>query len=274
MIRLALSVCRSALWSMWPPGLACMRSALLSSHTPRSTPAVCINTPGTFPAAAQALAEAAAAQERAAMAEQAKIELTLALAEAAEARAKDVDTHTTTTPPVSRDAGAEPDGEVEGAEGWGDADWNVDDIDMGELQGGDEDTGSAADATAGQQKQARRSRKGSCAGGGSGFELPPGATVVQASEMEALLTRAQEAELAAAVQTRRAAAAELEVDGLRKRLAEAEKQVKDLGWQVQMMADPTTIGGMQRGGPRGPGQPGGPGWFADMLGCGANYVRK
>jgi hypothetical protein len=43
--------------------------------------------------------------------------------------------------------------------------------------------------------------------------------------MEALLRRADEAELAAAVQTRRAAAAELELDGMKRRLADAEKQV-------------------------------------------------
>jgi hypothetical protein len=43
--------------------------------------------------------------------------------------------------------------------------------------------------------------------------------------MKALLRRADEAELAAAVQTRRAAAAELELDGMKRRLADAEKQV-------------------------------------------------
>lgn len=55
-------------------------------------------------------------------------------------------------------------------------------------------------------------------------------------------------------------------------------QVKDLGWQVQMMADPVAIGGararQQQGGAGGAAGGGGTGWFADMLGCGANYVRK
>jgi hypothetical protein len=55
-------------------------------------------------------------------------------------------------------------------------------------------------------------------------------------------------------------------------------QVKDLGWQVQMMADPVAIGGararQQQGGAPGAAGGGGTGWFADMLGCGANYVRK
>jgi len=100
--------------------------------------------------------------------------------------------------------------------------------------------------------------------------------VIAAAELEALMNRAEEARLAAAVQTRRAAAAEAELDGLRKRLAEAEKQVKDLGWQLQMVMDPVTFGAGSSG--RGPGGAGGAGgragWFGDMLGCGANFVRK
>lgn len=95
------------------------------------------------------------------------------------------------------------------------------------------------------------------------------------------MNRAEEARLAAAVQTRRAAAAEAELDGLRKRLAEAERVAKDYGWQLQMVmgvspAAPGVGGGAGVGGKAGGGAGGGgkAGWFGDMLGCGANNVRK
>lgn len=97
-----------------------------------------------------------------------------------------------------------------------------------------------------------------------------------APDVNALQERAREAELAAAAQTRRAAAAEAEAEALRGRLSTAQDEVRQLGWQLQMAtgtAAPTTVGGRSNGAALG-GVPGATGWFADMLGCGANYTRK
>ncbi|KAJ9507649.1 hypothetical protein QJQ45_019177 [Haematococcus lacustris] len=52
--------------------------------------------------------------------------------------------------------------------------------------------------------------------------------------VERLQSKTEEAELAAAVQTRRASHAEAEVALLREQLADALKQVKELGWQINM----------------------------------------
>ena len=52
------------------------------------------------------------------------------------------------------------------------------------------------------------------------------------SELDLLRHRCEEAELAAAVGMRRASAAEEEAAQLRARLEEAQKEAKDLGWQV------------------------------------------
>jgi hypothetical protein len=84
----------------------------------------------------------------------------------------------------------------------------------------------------------------------------------------------EELQLAAAVQTRRAAAAEKEAEALRGQLADAKRQVGELEWQIQMALEPATIGG--KGGQLGKGAAGGAssGWLADMMGCGANFVRK
>lgn len=194
---------------------------------------------------AQAHDAAVRAQERAAAAEQAKIELTLALAEAAEARARDVDTHLESTPPPAADA-------------------------SGSSSSGARRRSSTAGAGAAADGTSREGEPSEVSAGGGGSS-----TRIAVAELEALMNRAEEARLAAAVQTRRAAAAEAELDGLRKRLADAEKQVKDLGWQLQMVTgmDPVTVGG--KGGPGGAGGAGGrAGWFGDMLGCGANFVRK
>ena len=49
-----------------------------------------------------------------------------------------------------------------------------------------------------------------------------------------LRRRCEEAELAAAVGMRRASAAEEEAAHLRARLEEAQKEAKDLGWQVRV----------------------------------------
>ena len=48
--------------------------------------------------------------------------------------------------------------------------------------------------------------------------------------------RCEEAELAAGVGMRRAATAEAEAEQLRLSLMEAQKQAKDLGWQVRSFA--------------------------------------
>lgn len=241
--------------------------------------------------------QAEAALERATTAEQAKIELTLALAEAAEARVNDVDTHSASAGVSPRQAGT-PTGLINTAAasaaadsklaaqkvapvgdgpntvesldskgtGWGGVDGLADGIDS---------VRERTSSTTPVQARSALAAGTAVSSNASLQEVPAGSTVVKTSEMEALLTRAEESELAAAVQTRRAAAAESEVDALKKRLEQAEKQVRELGWQIQMLALPMTIGGKQsgRGGPGAGGGPGG-GWFGDMLGCGANFVRK
>jgi hypothetical protein len=97
-----------------------------------------------------------------------------------------------------------------------------------------------------------------------------------AAQMESLLRRADEAELAAAVQTRRAATAEGELHAARAQLADAQRQVKELAWQVQMTLGPTTIGGVGDG--AAAQAAGSTGWsISDMMrfnACGANFVRK
>ena len=52
----------------------------------------------------------------------------------------------------------------------------------------------------------------------------------------ALAGRCEEAELAASVNSRRAAAAEAEVELLKTQLEAAEKQANELGWQVQCLS--------------------------------------
>jgi hypothetical protein len=191
-------------------------------------------------AGAQAHERAEAAQQRAAMAEQAKIELTLALAEASEARAKDVDTHShggtaASARASNRATNEQQQGDADSAaaaaatgEGWGDAGWGTEDA--ADLLG--DAAGNPAGGNRGRRASAARaSDSAGAAAAVERVELPPGCTVVEAGEMEALLCRADEAELAAAVQTRRAAASELELDGLKRRLAEAEKQV---GWSIAL----------------------------------------
>eukprot|EP00775_Hariotina_reticulata_P003446 gene3446-3717_t len=228
----------------------------------------------------EALDRAEAARQRAVLAEQAKIELTLALAEAAEGKAKDVDTHTA-PPPAEAAAAAGRQGCAGVPSGRAsDKDGEDRETDDGSHDGwGDVgDWGDAAAGDGGSKGLRGQKPKGGAALGAAGA-LAPGETVVQASEMEALLRRTEEAQLAAAVQTRRAAAAEAEADGLKRQLVEAEKRIKDLGWQIQMVMDPVTIGGAGAAGRAGPGGGGGAAgagasWFADIMGCGANYVRK
>ena len=52
------------------------------------------------------------------------------------------------------------------------------------------------------------------------------------SELQEATRRLQEAELAAKVGSRRAAAAEAEVEKLQRQLLESEKRVESLSWQV------------------------------------------
>ncbi len=66
--------------------------------------------------------------------------------------------------------------------------------------------------------------------------------------------RVEEAELAAAVGSRRAIAAEA-------RAAEADKRAKDLAWQIRMIAEPQRIGGT------GAAQPGRLAAAMDVFGC-------
>eukprot|EP00983_Pelagomonas_calceolata_P106578 1159246-Pelagomonas_calceolata.AAC.1 len=84
--------------------------------------------------------------------------------------------------------------------------------------------------------------------------------------------RVEEADLAAAVQTRRAGKAENEVEVLKAQLAEAQREVKELAWQIKMTFDPNQTSGASSGGQQ-------PGTFykaagmLDILGCGANFRR-
>lgn len=116
----------------------------------------------------------------------------------------------------------------------------------------------------------------SAGGGGGRGDGPAGEGDADAAAMEALMRRAEEAELAAAVQTRRAAAAEGELHSLKSQLADAQRQVKELSWQVSMALGPATLGGVASGGAARAA--GSSGWLiTDMLGlnaCGANFVRK
>lgn len=88
----------------------------------------------------------------------------------------------------------------------------------------------------------------------------------------------EEAELAAAVQTRRASSAESEVSLLKEQLAEAQKQIKDLSWQIKMAFGSGALGIGRPDGGAGQGGAGGAvsraAGMLDFLGCGANYRRN
>ncbi len=76
-------------------------------------------------------------------------------------------------------------------------------------------------------------------------------------------------------QTRRASSAEGEISVVQQKLQDAQKLVKDLSWQITM-----AVGGTPGVAPRsaagGVSLPGGgaAGRMFDIMGCGANYVRK
>jgi hypothetical protein len=117
-----------------------------------------------------------------------------------------------------------------------------------------------------RQHQHQHQQRGLEAMAGAGAGTP----AAVAYELEVLHQKVEEAELAAAVQSRRAAAAEAELAALRVELAEAQKQVRELSWQIKMAFEPQTIGGARPG--LGGGSAGG--WLLDMAGCGANFTRK
>ncbi len=72
--------------------------------------------------------------------------------------------------------------------------------------------------------------------------------------------RCEEAELAAAVGSRRAVAAEA-------RAADAEKRAKDLAWQIRMISEPQRIGGAAA-------PPGRIAAAMDMFGCAIRAQRR
>lgn len=76
----------------------------------------------------------------------------------------------------------------------------------------------------------------------------------------------------ATVQTRRASTAESELRVLRQQLQAAQKQIKELGWQIKMVAEPQQLGGRPQQGSNGGGRAGGVStrlW--DVFGCAVNY---
>ena len=86
------------------------------------------------------------------------------------------------------------------------------------------------------------------------------------------MNRLEETELVATVQTRRASTAESELRVLRQQLQAAQKQNKELGWQIKMVAEPQQLGGRKEQGSSGGGKAGGVStrlW--DVFGCAVNY---
>ena len=76
----------------------------------------------------------------------------------------------------------------------------------------------------------------------------------------------------ATVQTRRASTAESELRVLRQQLQAAQKQIKELGWQIKMVAEPQHLGGRKEQGFSGGNKAGGVStrlW--DVFGCAVNY---
>lgn len=192
-------------------------------------------------------------------AEQAKIELTLALAEAAEAKAADMDSAAVASSRRSSEASGGGGRRPSTAAG------------AGKPRSRLARASSAADSEPGSDG----AEDGGSAEGGSGStaerEEPQGLNQQQ-QQRGVDAKQLEELQLAAAVQTRRAAAAEKEAEALRGQLAEAQRQVGELEWQIQMALEPATIGG--KGGQlKGTGGASS-GWLADMMGCGANFVRK
>uniref|UniRef100_A0A7S1T060 Uncharacterized protein n=1 Tax=Tetraselmis chuii TaxID=63592 RepID=A0A7S1T060_9CHLO len=95
--------------------------------------------------------------------------------------------------------------------------------------------------------------------------LPVGA---RAELLQEVSVKAEEAELAAAVSTRRAQTAEAELAEARAQLAEMEQRAKELGWQVKMLSEPNTIGGAASQSTGSGGGAGATRSMFDMFGCG------
>ena len=97
--------------------------------------------------------------------------------------------------------------------------------------------------------------------------------------LDELSRKAEEAELAAAVQTRRASAAESECDLLKLQLGDAQRQIKELSWQIKMTIG---AGGGSAGsflsvanqGRAGSGLSLLGSQTLDILGCGPSFARK
>lgn len=76
----------------------------------------------------------------------------------------------------------------------------------------------------------------------------------------------------ATVQTRRASTAESELRVMRQQLQAAQKHIKELSWQIKMVAEPQQLGGRKETGSSSGGKPAGVStrlW--DVFGCAVNY---
>ena len=82
----------------------------------------------------------------------------------------------------------------------------------------------------------------------------------------------EETEAVASLQTRRAATAESELRVVRQQLEAAQKHIKDLSWQIKMVAEPQQLGGRAGQSSQAAGrQAGVPSRLWDVFGCAVNY---
>ena len=78
--------------------------------------------------------------------------------------------------------------------------------------------------------------------------------------------------MTATVQARRASTAESELRVMRQQLQAAQKHVKELSWQIKMVAEPQQLGGRRELGSGSSNRPAGVSnrlW--DVFGCAVNY---
>lgn len=99
------------------------------------------------------------------------------------------------------------------------------------------------------------------------------------SDLDLLRRRAHAAEVAASAASRRAATAEVEVDTLKVALADADKKVNDLAWQVKMMVGGSSSAQGSSGTQEVQAAESTQGAMVnlkklDLFGCGINYSRK
>ena len=87
------------------------------------------------------------------------------------------------------------------------------------------------------------------------------------------ICRLDETELVASVQTRRASTAESELRVMRQQLQAAQKHIKELSWQIKMVADPQQLGGKAGQNSSSAGRPGGAQsrLWDGIFGCAINY---